>query len=196
MPESSSSTLPKDRGLRALFGACRSTLARTVGRLVRRRDVDDILQEAFTRSYEAAGKATVRNARAFLLRTVNNLALTPISRTGSRLSVPIEDLPLAEFYQLTAESQESRSGANLRFVAYSRAVGALPEQCRRAFILKKVYGLSQQDIAERLAIHPVLVENHIANGLLLCRDYMESLGAALDGGDGSETRKGAPKHRP
>jgi len=196
MPESSSSTLPKNRGIRAVFLTCRSTLARTVGRIVNRREVDDILQEAFTRSYEAAGKATVRNARAFLVRTATNLALNPTSSTGSRLGIPIEDLPLQEFYQLTAESQESRSEANLRFVAYSRAVGALPEECRRALILKKVYGLSQRDIAERLGIQPVTVEQYIAQGLLMCRDYMESLGAPLDGGEGADSRKSASRHRP
>ncbi|MEP7243565.1 MAG: RNA polymerase sigma factor [Gammaproteobacteria bacterium] len=196
MPESSSSTLPKNRGLRAVFLTCRSTLTRTVGRIVNRREVDDILQEAFTRSYEAAGKATVRNARAFLVRTANNLALNPTSSTGSRLGIPIEDLPLQEFHRLTAESLESRSEANLRFVAYSRAVGALPEECRRALILKKVYGLSQQDIAERLGIKPITVEQYIAQGLLMCRDYMESLGAPLDGGEGTDSRKSASRHRP
>ena len=57
---------------------------------------------------------------------------------------------------------------------FCRAVGGLPEQCRRAFILKKVYGLSQQEIADRLSISQSTVEKHIAKGLLMCREYMES----------------------
>jgi RNA polymerase sigma-70 factor (ECF subfamily) len=197
MPDSISTTLPRDRGLLAVFLACRSTLTRLVGRIVNRHDVDDILQEAFTRSYEAAGRTTIRNPRAFLLRTATNLALNHIARAGNRLTAPMEDLPLSEVYQLTTESPEAQFDANQRFVVFCRAVGGLPEQCRRAFILKKVYGLSQQEIAERLGIAQSTVEKHIAKGLLMCRDYMESVGAPLNGGDGGvDTRKSGSRQRP
>ncbi len=188
MPDNSSTT-SNDRGLLAVFLACRATLTRLVGRIVNRHDVDDILQEAFTRSYEAAGKTTIRNPRAFLLRTATNLALNHISRAGNRVSAPLEDLTLSEVDQLTTESPEAQLDANQRFVVFCRAVGGLPEQCRRAFILKKVYGLSQQEIATRLGIAQSTVEKHIAKGLLMCRDYMESVGAPLSGGDGADAKK-------
>src|SRR5215510_6394649 len=93
-------------------------------------------------------------------------------RAGNRLSAP-DDPPLAEVYrQLTAESPEAHLEANQRFMSFCRALGGLPEHARRAFVLKKVYGLSQQEIAERLDMTPAEVERHIANGLLRCRDYL------------------------
>jgi RNA polymerase sigma-70 factor (ECF subfamily) len=195
MPENDSS-LPPSRGLLAAFLACRSRLTRMVGRIVNRHDVDDILQEAFMRSYEAAGRSTIRNPRAFLLRTATNLALNHVSRASNKLNAQMEDLTLPEVYQRVTESPESQLDANLRFVTFCRAVGGLPEQCRRAFILKKVYGLSQQEIADRLRISESTVEKHIAKGLLMCRDYMETASRPVPGSDGEpDARKNGQRHR-
>ena len=49
----------------------------------------------------------------------------------------------------------------------------LPVQCRRVFVLKKVYSYSQKEIAEELGISEKSVEKHMALGLQRCRDYME-----------------------
>lgn len=171
----------------------RTALTRLVSRIGKRRDVDDILQEAFTRSYEIGGPSALRSYRAFLARTAPHHSPIGIFRTGSKSMPPVEDLPLQDVYhQLTAESPEAHLEANQRFMAFCRAVGGLPEHSRRAFVLKKVYGLSQPEIAERLGITQAEVERHIANGLLRCRDYLETVGA-LGGADGGpEPRRSAP----
>jgi RNA polymerase sigma-70 factor (ECF subfamily) len=184
------------RGTWSLIAACRAGVTRLFSRLSKRRDVDDILQEAFTRSYEIGGPSALRSYRAFLARTAPHHAPVPVVRTGSKPIPPIEDLPLQDVYrQLTAESPDAHLEANQRFMAFCRAVGGLPEHSRRAFVLKKVYGLSQAEIAERLGITAEEVERHIANGLLRCRDYLEAIGA-LGGADGGpEPRKSAPGPR-
>jgi RNA polymerase sigma factor (sigma-70 family) len=196
MPESSSTPATQDRRLVAIVRVCRSALTRLVGRIVNRHDVDDMLQEAFTRSFEAAGKSTLRNPRAFLLRTATNLALNPHTRGGSRAGAPHDELALPELQPIAAELPEPAIDAKQRFVIFCRAVGGLPEECRRALILKKVYGLPQQDIAERLRITPAAVEAHIANGLLLCREYMDSVGVPLNGGGDNGTEPGRIGPRP
>lgn len=182
---------PEPRRLRALFAA----VTRLFGRLGKRRDVDDILQEALTRSYETGGPSLLRSHRTFLLRAPAHAPHSQAARGSQRLIAPVEDLPLADVYrQLTAESPETHREGDQRFMVFCRAVGGLPEYSRRAFVLKKVYGLSQQDIAERLGITPEEVERHIANGLLRCRDYLETIGAlGTDGGP--DPRKSAPGPR-
>jgi RNA polymerase sigma factor (sigma-70 family) len=187
---------PERRGLRTLLRTWRA-LTRLFGRLGKRRDVDDILQEAFTRSYEIGGPSALRSYRAFLWRPAPHHVPSHGARASSRLITPIDDLPLADVYrQLTAESPEAHLEANQRFMSFCRAVGGLPEHARRAFVLKKVYGLSQQDIAERLGITPAEVERHIANGLLRCRDYLETIGSPVGGTDGgTDPRKSAPGPR-
>jgi RNA polymerase sigma-70 factor (ECF subfamily) len=195
MPETHSKP-PVRKGIAALWRGSWSTLTRLFGRIGKRRDVDDILQEAFTRSYEIGGPSALRSYRAFLMRTAPH-PVTGQGRASSRLIAPVEDLPLADVYrQLTAESPEAHLEANQRFMSFCRAVGGLPEHARRAFVLKKVYGLSQQEIAERLGITPAEVERHIANGLLRCRDYLETIGAPVGGTDGgTDPRKSAPGPR-
>jgi RNA polymerase sigma factor (sigma-70 family) len=173
MADTISTTLPEGRGLLAVFLECRSTLMRLVGAIVNRHDVDDILQEAFTRSYEMAGRTTIRNPRAFLLRTATNIALNHISSAGNRLTDAMEDLPLSTVNeQWVAESPEAQLDASQRFVLFCQAVGGLPPQCRQVFVLKKVYGLSQQEIAQRLGIAQSTIEKHIVKGLVACRKYM------------------------
>ena len=182
MPDNGSS-LPPNRGLLAVFRGCRARFSRLVGRIANRHDVDDLLQEAFMRSYEAAGKSAFRNPRAFLLRTASSLALNHVSRASNKLNAKKEDLTVPEVYQLATESPEPHLDTDQRFVSFCRAVGGLPEQCRRAFILKKVYGLSQEDIADRLRIPSGLVEKHIAHGLMMCRDYLETASRPGSGPD-------------
>ena len=52
------------------------------------------------------------------------------------------------------------------------AIRSLPVQCRRALVLKKVYGHSYKEIAEKLQISEKTVEKHISKGVTRCRDYL------------------------
>lgn len=155
-----------DRGPSALASvckACRGLLVRAVRRLVRWHDVEDMLREAFVRSREVGGRYLIRNPRAFLLRTATHLALGAGRRatTEARITAPPPVRP--------------RTAAPDRFEELCRVVGGLPDRCRRAFILKKVYGLDAREIAAELGITVGDAEQHIATGLVLCRE-------ALDGG--------------
>jgi RNA polymerase sigma-70 factor (ECF subfamily) len=183
---------PVSRSLGGALAGLRDSIVLLVSRFDKRRDVEDILLESFSRSYEIGGPSPLRSHRAFLLKAAAHSGSGHGARGGQRLIPPADDLPLAEVYrQLTAESPEAHREANQRFMVFCRAVGGLPEHSRRAFVLKKVYGLSQQEIAERLGITPDEVERHITNGLLRCRDYLETIGAlGTDGGP--DPRKSVP----
>lgn len=164
----------EEAGLASIYMACRGVLARAVGRIVKRHDVEDILQDAFVRSFEAEGRYRIRNARAFLLRTATNLALNHASRAGYRTTGDLDELAGSQVHATATESVEAEVDAGDRFREFCRVVAGLPDQCRRAFILKKVYGLSQKEIAVELGISESTVEKHIARGLLLCRDGLEA----------------------
>lgn len=164
----------EEAGLAAIYMAFRGALARAVGRIVKRHDIEDILQDAFIRSFEAEGRYRIRNARAFLLRTATNLALNHAARAGYRTTGDLDELATSDAYATATESVEAEVDAGDRFREFCRVVGGLPDQCRRAFILKKVYGLSQKEIAAELGITESTVEKHIARGLVLCRDGLET----------------------
>lgn len=164
----------KPEGLESIYLSCRGLLARAVRRIVRPHDVEDILQEAFMRSFEAEHQMPIRDARAFLLRTATNLALNHVARAEYRRTAPLEGLDEATTIDATVPLPDQQADAEQRFLAFCRVVGSFPEQCQRVFVLKKVYGLSQEEIAVRLGISTSTVEKHIARGLLLCRERLRA----------------------
>ncbi len=166
-----------NNNLATVYLGFRSALARVVGRIVRRTEVEDILQEAFVRSYEAGRNGEIRDARAFLMRTATNLALNHIARKEQSATGQLDDIAAEDTPTCGALSLDAQVDADREFLAFCRAVGSLPEQCRRAFILRKVYGVSQREIAVQLAISESTVEKHIAKGLLMCRERLVGHGA-------------------
>ena len=62
--------------------------------------------------------------------------------------------------------------SNEEFALLCKAVRHLPLQCRRAFILKKVYGYSQREVARELNLSESTVEKHIALGIKRCTYFM------------------------
>ena len=162
----------------------RASLARLLARMFNRQEVDDVLTDAFIRSRDnGGGKPTLRSQSAFLLRTATAIAMNRFSRSGgARLTAHTEDLTVPEVAQISSESQESQNDASQRFVAFCRAVGGLPDECRRVMILKKVYGLSLAEIADHLGTSQALVEKDMARGLMMCRDYLENASRPGSGG--------------
>ena len=141
-------------------------------------DIDDILQETFIRAYAAAEKTEIRHPRSFMLRTARNLALNHVTSAYSRRT-QMEDISSSSITE-TAEVVWKRSSSRReRFLGFCRAVRALPPQCRRVFVLRKVYGLTQQEIATYLHMSESTVEKHVAKGLSMCKDSMSAMGYAV-----------------
>ena len=58
------------------------------------------------------------------------------------------------------------------FALFCEAVRSLPRQCRRAFVLKKVYGYSLKEIMAEMGLGQPTVETHIVNGTKRCVQYL------------------------
>ena len=164
----------------------RPLLCRIVGRIVRPDDIEDIVQETFLHSFTASNKQPIENPRAFMARTARNLALNHVGRAEQRLNQSFDELVglEGEFEELTPPLENQHQSAE-EFQIFCRAVAELPLICRKVFILKKVYGLSQKEIAGYLGIAESTVEKHVAKGLLLTANYMRTHGyhSAATSGD-------------
>jgi RNA polymerase sigma-70 factor (ECF subfamily) len=159
------------------FLSCKPLLSRVVGRIVRPNEIEDIVQETFVLSYAAARNQDIANPRAFMLRTARNIALDHIGSAGRRLNCSLEDLG-DEAFMSQVSTIEAEVQSDERFLAFCRAVAELPVGCRRVFILKKVYGLSQKEIASYLGLSPRTVEKHVARGMFMTARYMQAKGLA------------------
>lgn len=170
-----------------IFMGFRRRLARTIARIVRPDDIEDIVQETFIRCYQASGRTSVRHPRAFMLATARNLALNHIELADNRLVAGVDDFD-DEAVPLFRDGAESSPEVQERFFHLCRAVRTLPVQCRRAFVLKKVYGLSRKEIADYMSLSESTVQKHIAKGMAMCAEYMEELERAPQARAGAPTR--------
>jgi RNA polymerase sigma factor (sigma-70 family) len=165
----------ENEGLLGVFLRFRGRLVRAIRGIVQPHDVEDIVQETFVRCYEASKTTQIQHPRAFLLTTAKNLAINCVTKAENKLAERVASfdesaVPLyAPTLDVSAEAQE-------QFLLLCRAVNELPVQCRRAFILKKVYGLSRKEIAVHMGITESTVQKHVAKGLMICSEFLDKSG--------------------
>lgn len=169
-----------EEGIYGVYLTVRASLARTLLRIVPPKEVEDIVQETYVRvcQIERDGRQ-IQQPRAFLFKTARNLALDYLKRSETRLTSSLEDLDehgpqyrgddAEHFADQTFEAAASKQ----EFALFCEAVRELPLQCRRVFVLRKVYGYSQQEIARQLNLSENTVEKHIAQGIKRCTDFMQ-----------------------
>lgn len=151
----------------------RKRLSRYLARFLRRReDVEDIAQESIYRVLEAGSRGNILHPEAYLYRTARNLAFNLLARKAHHFEQSLEELVDPDF--LAGELlPEDEVAAQNRFERFCQAAAQLPEQCRRVLILRKVYGLSQQEVAARLGIAVSTVEKHLAKALMRCSEQLQ-----------------------
>ncbi|MDT8397517.1 MAG: RNA polymerase sigma factor [Pseudomonadales bacterium] len=174
------------------FLACRPLLFRLIGRIVRPDEIEDIVQETFVLTYAAARKQNIDNPRAFMLRTARNIALNCVGRAERKLNCSMEELDESDVSTET-DAVDQQCQSDEKFLVFCRAVAELPLHCRRVFILKKVYGLSQQEIATYLGLSPSTVEKHVAKGMLLTAQYMIGRGHPVGAAEESRQARAGGK---
>jgi len=158
------------------FIALRGRLARLVMGIVPPKEVEDIVQETYVRVCQIENKDAIREPRSFLFRTARNLALDHVKRAESRLTAgtdAIDEVPAANFMSSSeVDSTYTQVVSDEEFVLFCEAVRELPKQCRRAFILKKVYGYTLKEIMAEMGVGQPTVETHIVNGTKKCVQYL------------------------
>jgi RNA polymerase sigma-70 factor (ECF subfamily) len=152
------------------FLVYRSQLSRSVGKIVRKEDIEDIVQETFVKSYEADLKQEIQYPKTYMLKTATHLALNHVNTSAYKYDVNVDDLAIPI---QNSQSLESEFESKERFLLFCRATEQLSGSVRQAFILKKVYGWSQKKIAEYLGLSESTIEKHIAKGLALSIKYVK-----------------------
>ena len=151
-------------------------LKKFLGRFLHRpQDVDDAAQEAFLKAFAAEKKQEVRSPKSFLFQIAKNVALQELTKKSKMITDYIEDLSDSAI-SWEGRTLEDTLSAEQRYGIFCQAAATLPPQCRRAFLLRKVYGLTQKEIAHKLGISISTVEKHHTTGLKRCSEMMRKLG--------------------
>jgi RNA polymerase sigma-70 factor (ECF subfamily) len=134
------------------------------GRFPGVRDVDDVVQESYLRLWKARALQPIRSAKSFLFCIASNLALDTVRR--QRFS-PIDDVTdFTGLFVMDDGPDAAASAARQQEIELLvEAIDALPDRCREIFILRKLRGVSQKDIAARLGLSEQTVQVQAARGL-------------------------------
>ena len=160
--------------LQTIFIALRSSLARAVMGIVPPREVEDIVQETYVRVCQVKHPENILQPKSYLFRTARNLALDYIKRSETKYTDAMDEQDIGSL--LNSDSEDGtfdQVASNQEFALFCEAVRHLPVKCRRVFVLKKVYGYSQIEIAKKLNISIGTVEKHVGQGIKRCTYFMQ-----------------------
>lgn len=161
-------------------GSLRAYLGRT---LESRADVDDVVQDSFLKVWRSRAEGIVRSPKAFLFTVARNAALDLRRRRAVLNAQPItETAPMAVLEDSPGVVDLVSRRQELALLA--EAIRALPERCQQVFLLRKIQGLSQREIAARLGITENTVETLVGKGARRCADYLRERGV-VPGSSGS-----------
>lgn len=134
-------------------------------------EIPDLRQEAYIRVYDAARCKRPQLAKPFLFLTVRNLM---IDRLRQKSIVSIETMADFGWSNVSDDkpSPEQNAAARQELQLLQEAMDALPARCRQVVVLRKVEGLSQRDVAQRLDVTEDVVEHQLAKGLRLLAQAM------------------------
>ncbi|MDO6560761.1 RNA polymerase sigma factor [Paraglaciecola chathamensis] len=153
-----------------LYLASRESLSRLVASIVPPHEIEDVVQETYVRICQAKNAEKILSKKSFMYTTARNLALDYQKKAATKL---LDDsVEWSERESLIDDGDYDRVLNNVitndEFSTFCEAVRQLPTQCRKVFVLKKVYGYSQKEIAKDMGLSESTVEKHISAGLKRC----------------------------
>ena len=142
-------------------------------------DIENLVAESLARAYTAKDFGRITAGRAYLLAIARNLLMDAVRRDTIVSLDFVADLDTLR----SDDTMEAGLSAREELRRLQAVVEKLPPQCRRVFILRRVYDYSPGEIAESLALSVSTVEKHLAKAIRL---------VAMGLADSEETSVGRP----
>lgn len=129
-------------------------------------DIEDVVQEAYCQIARLGSVAHIRSGRAYFFTTARNIVLMQLRRARV---VRIDSVTEIDNLNIVLDepSPERVAGGRRELDRVRRLIEGLPDRCRRIFELRKIEGLSQREVAQKLGVTEHVVENDVGKGLKL-----------------------------
>jgi RNA polymerase sigma factor (sigma-70 family) len=134
-------------------------------------DADDIIQETYAVLASLPGVAHIHSPRAYAFQTAQSLIRRHQRRARIVRFEPMDEMDMS-FAALDEPSPERHVAARQDVRRLNALIETLPTRCREAFVLRKIEGLSQREVAQRMGISESTVEKHIFHALRTLLDGM------------------------
>ncbi len=141
-------------------------------RLSLRQDVDDVVQETYAILAAMADVSHIQQPRAYVYSAAHSVVLQQLRRAQV---VSIEAVAEIDRVAIVGDeiSPERLASSRQELARIGALIDGLPEKCREAFVLRRVEGYSQREIAQRMQISENTVEKHICKGIRVLMDSMK-----------------------
>jgi len=156
-------------------------------------ETDDVIQETYAILAGLGDVGHIASPRAYAFQTAQSLILRHLRRAQIVRMEALDDADLQSVV-LDAPSPERQVSDRQDLRRLADLTATLPAKCREAFLLRKVEGLSQREVAQRMGISEGTVEKHIARALRVLMNLFNDGGVA--GPEASEEKgSGSPQER-
>jgi RNA polymerase sigma-70 factor (ECF subfamily) len=139
-------------------------------------DIDDLVQEAYCRLAALDSVGHIASGRAYLFRTVRNLAIERLRRARVVRIDSVTEIDALNVVDMEP-SPERIVGGRRELRRVSDLIEGLPPRCREIFKLRRIQGTPQREVARLLGVTENVVEMQTARGLRLILRALSESGA-------------------
>ncbi len=131
---------------------------------------EDLLQDLYLKLERVEDASDISNIGAYLFRMANNVALDHRRQKMRQMARDKNWVDVSRSDQGGESIDEGPAAdraieAKQKLAQVSEALGQLPPQCRKVFVLHKLKGKSHRDISADLGIAVSTVEKHMAKAM-------------------------------
>jgi RNA polymerase sigma factor (sigma-70 family) len=148
----------------------RSLKSYLMARLGNEQEVQEVTQEAYARMLQLHQPGAISFLRAYLFKTAAHIAVDRARQRRIRTRID-QSLGDPDLIDSLGPDRHALASEELRMV--EQALRELPPNYRRAFILRRYYESTPEEIATTLGIGTRMVRNYISRATIYCKLRVE-----------------------
>jgi RNA polymerase sigma factor (sigma-70 family) len=139
-------------------------------------EIDDILQDTLLRSMQTGDKACIRNPLAYAIQVARSVVQDHWRRLLRQPLVSENDDTVDADSRNASPTLDEQQIHRQQLELLLKVLGDMPELRRKVFLLRRLDGLSREEIAIRLDMNDEAVKKHISRAMVTIATTMASHG--------------------